>query len=168
MIFKVKEKFWSWGDEFTIFDQNDQPKYLVKGKAFSWGDKLSFQTMEGDELAFINQKLLSFRPKYEITVEGQPFAQLLQEFSWFSKKFKLDVPGPNDYAIEGSFWKHDYDFIRRGRVVAKISKDLWGWTDSYGINIEDGENEVAILCACIVIDQILEKEQNSSVGGAVS
>ncbi|NVJ61912.1 MAG: LURP-one-related family protein [Gammaproteobacteria bacterium] len=162
MIFKVKEKFWSWGDEFTIFDMDDNPKYLVKGKAFSWGDKLSFQTIEGEELAFINQKLLSFRPKYEILIGGTPFAELKQEFSWFSKKFTLDVPGPNDYTIDGSFWQHEYKFTRRNKQVAEISKELWGWSDTYGVRINDNENEVAILCSCIVIDQILEKEERAS------
>lgn len=158
MIFKVKEKFWSWGETFTIYDQNDNPKYQVKGKAFSWGDKLSFQSLDGQELAFISQKLMSLMPKYSISIAGEPFAELIQEFSWFSKKFKLDVPGPNDYAIEGSFWLHDYTFNRQDKIVASISKKLWGWSDSYGVEIEEGEDEVAILCACIVIDQILEKD----------
>ena len=158
MVFKVKEKFWSFGNDFSIYDQAGNDVYHVKGKAFSWGDKLSFQDMRGNELAFISQKLLSFNPRYQIIKNGKVFAEVLKEWSWFKQKFTLDVPGPNDYNIEGSFWKHEFQFTRQGKVVAEISKNMWNWTDAYGVKIIDGEDNVSILCACIVIDQVLYDE----------
>ena len=118
MRYVIKEKFWSWGDDFYIFDEKKRQRFFVDGKAFSWGDKLSVQDLDGKELAFISQKLLSWKPKYEIYREGRLFAEVIKEFSWFNKKFTLDVPGPNDYAIDGSFWRHEYEFTRGGRCVA--------------------------------------------------
>ncbi|NKB71227.1 MAG: hypothetical protein GKR89_29495 [Candidatus Latescibacteria bacterium] len=155
MIFRIKEKFWSWGDNFQITDPDGELKYYVNGRAFSWGDKLSFQDPDHNELAFISQKLLTLKPRYEIIIDGKVFAEVVKEWSWFSKKFTLDVPGPNDYQIEGSFWEHEFQFQRQGRNVAQVSKNLWAWTDSYGVEIEEGEDQVSILCACIVIDQVL-------------
>jgi uncharacterized protein YxjI len=99
-------------------------------------------------------------PTYEIYRKGALFAQVKKESSWFKKKFTLDVPGPNDYTIEGSFWLHDYGFIRSGRHVATVSKAVWTWADTYGIEIADGEDDVAILCAAIVIDQVLHDEKD--------
>ena len=162
MVFRIKEKFWSWGDDFSITDETGSVRYFVKGRVFSWGDKLSFQDANKNELAFINQRLLSLKPRYEIIVNGQVFAEVVKEWSWFKKKFTLDVPGPNDYEIEGSFWEHDFVFRRFGRVAATVSKKLFSWTDSYGVEIADGEDEVSILCACIVIDQVLHDEKNRS------
>lgn len=161
MIYRVKEKFWSWGNNFKITDDQGQERFTVNGKAFSWGDKLSFQDMQGNELAFISQKLLSFKPRYQILVNGSVFAEVVKEFSWFRKKFLLDVPGPNDYEIDGSFWQHEFEFTRSGRTVASISKKHWAWTDSYGVEIVEGEDEVSILCACIVIDQVLHDGDNN-------
>ena len=162
MLFRIKEKFWSFGDSFNISDQDGNPQYYVKGKAFSFGDKLSFQDADRNELAFISQKLLSFMPRYQILINDQVFAEIKKEFSWFKKKFLLDVPGPNDYTIEGSFWGHEFTFVRGGKVVATVSKKLFSWTDSYGVDIIDGEDEVAILCTCIVIDQVLHDEKNNN------
>lgn len=161
MRYVIREKFWSWGDSFQICDENRQPVYQVKGKVFSWGDKLSFQDMQGTELAFISQKLLSLRPKYEIYRQGELFAEVVKRFSWFKKKFELDVPGPNDYQIEGSFWLHQYQFRRGDHVVADVGKHYFAWTDTYGIETVEGEDDVAILCAAIVIDQVLHDENNS-------
>lgn len=155
MIYRIREKFWSFGDSFHITDADGKDLFQVKGRAFSWGDKLSFQDMNGRELAFISQKMLSFRPRYEIQIDGRVFAEVVKEFSWFDKKFVLDVPGPNDYTIDGSFWAHEFAFVRGGRNVANISKKHFAWTDSYGVDIVDGEDDISILCACIVIDQVL-------------
>ncbi|MCA9200892.1 MAG: hypothetical protein KDA87_25310, partial [Planctomycetales bacterium] len=90
---------------------------------------------------------------------GSLFAEVVKKFSWFNKSFTLDVPGPNDYSIEGKFWLHDYEFFRAGHTVARVSKAYWAWTDTYGIDIIDGEDDVAILCAAIVIDQVLHDEK---------
>ncbi|MEO0796052.1 MAG: LURP-one-related family protein [Verrucomicrobiota bacterium] len=155
----IKEKFWSMGDDFDILDAAGQPAFHVDGKAFSWGDKLSFQDMYGQELAFISQKMFSFKPRYEIHRGGELFAEVTKEFSWFNQEFTLDVPGPNDYSINGKFWAHAYEFFRGGNPVAHVSK-TWAWTDCYGVDIIDGEDDIAILCAAIVIDQVLHDEKD--------
>ena len=160
MIFRIKEKFWSWGDDFTITNDKGEAAFLVDGKAFSWGDKLSFQDSNGRELAFISQKVLSLKPRYKIIIDGNVFAEVIKEWTWFNKKFTLDVPGPNDYSIEGSFWEHEFKFIRKGKIVARVSKNYWGWTDSYGVEIDKDEDIVSILCTCIVIDQVLHDGDN--------
>jgi len=71
MRYVLKQKFWSFGDDFTIRDSEGRDAFFVDGRAFSWGDKLSFQDMQRNELAFIRQKLLSWGPTYEIEREGR-------------------------------------------------------------------------------------------------
>lgn len=151
---------WAMGNDFKITDAEGEDVYLIDGKAFSWGDDLSFLDMEGKEHAQIKQKLMSFNPCYQIIRDGAVFAKVIKEFSWFKKKFSLDVPGPNDYSIEGSFWKHNYKFLRSGKIVATVSKESWTWNDSYGVEIVSGEDDISILCAAIVIDQVLHDEKS--------
>lgn len=160
MRYVIREKFWAMGDDFYIANEHDEKVFFVDGAAFSWGSKLSFQDTQGNELAFISQKLLSFRPRYEISTGGQRFAEVQKEFSWFKKKFTLDVPGPNDYSIDGSFWDHEYTFNRGGQAVAQISKSYFSLSHTYGVEIVDGEDDIAILCTCIVIDQVLHDEED--------
>ena len=85
---------------------------------------------------------------------------IFKEFSWFNSSFTLDVPGPNDYSITGSFWEHEYEFQRHGEIVARVSKRYFSWTDTYGIEVVDGEDVLAILATCIVIDLICHDEKN--------
>jgi LURP-one-related len=72
----MKQKLWAWGDDFVIKDEAGQDRFFVDGKALSLGDKLSFQDMKGNELAFIQQKLLAWGPTYEIHDGGDPLQPL--------------------------------------------------------------------------------------------
>lgn len=162
MVYNIKEEFWSWGDHFSIIDESGNDCFYVKGVPFSWGNNLSFQDVNGQEIAHISQKLMNWSPKYAIIIGGEPYAHLIKEFSWFNLSFTLDVPGPNDYTIEGSFWNHEFVFRKQEKVIAIVSKKAWSLTDSYGVDIPESGYDVEILSACIIIDQILYDRERST------
>jgi len=155
----LKQKFWSWGDDFTIKDAAGRDVFFVDGRAFSWGDKLSFQDMQKNELAFIRQKLLAWGPTYEIELHGRLVAVVKKKlFTLLRCKFTVDVPGPDDLEAQGNFLDHEYTFERQGRAVATVSKRWFSWTDTYGVEIADGEEDVLILATAVVIDMVCHQE----------
>ena len=154
MRYMMKQKVWSMGNDYIIKNENDEQVFLVDGKVFSFGDKLSFKDMAGNELAYISQKLLSFKKCYELYREGQLFAEVKKEFTFFKDKFTVDIPGPNDYEVQGDFWSHEYSFFRKGKEIATVSKKYFSWADTYGIDIIDGEDDITILAAAVVIDLV--------------
>lgn len=154
MRYMMKQKVWCFGDDFAIKDADGNDVFYVDGKAFSLGDKLSFKDTAGNELAYISQKLLSLKKTYEIYTGGQLFANVVKEWSLFKDKFTVDVPGPNDYSVTGSFWDSEYTFERQGREVARVSKAYFSWSDTYGIDIDDDEDDITILATAVVIDLV--------------
>lgn len=109
--------------------------------------------MAGNELAFIKQKLLSRGPTYEIHRDGQLYAVVRKElFTLFRCRFTVDVPGPDDLEAEGDFMDHEYAFTRSRSTVAGVSKRWFSWTDTYGVDIAEGEDDVLILASTVVID----------------
>jgi uncharacterized protein YxjI len=162
MRYVLKQKLWSWGDDFTIKNAAGEPAFLVDGRAFSLGKKLSFQDLNGNELAFIRQKLLSWGPTYEITRGGEVAAVVKKHlFTLFRCKFTVDVPGPDDLEAGGEFLDHEYAFERAGRTVAQVSKQWFTWTDTYGVDISEGEDDVLILASTVVIDMACHQEHES-------
>lgn len=156
----LKQKWLSWGDDFRIRDEFGNERFYVDGHALSFGDKLSFQDMRGNELAFISQKLLSWGPTYHIYRDGRLAAEVKKAlFRFFRCEFTIDVPGPNDLLAEGSFWEHEYAFTRHGVPVARVSKRYFSWTDTYGVDIARGEDDVLILASAVVIDLCCHKER---------
>src|SRR5512132_4619415 len=154
MRYVLRQKLLSWGDDFTIRDEAGRDVYFVDGKAFSIGDQLSFRDMAGNELASIKQKIFALGRTYEIRRGGALAAVVKKElFALLHHRFTVDVPGPDDLEAEGDFLDHEYTFRRGDRTVATVSKRWFSWTDTYGIEIEEGEDPVLILASAVVVDQ---------------
>ena len=163
MRYIMRQKLWSWGDDFTIKDEAGHDRFFVDGKALSFGDKLSFQDMAGNELAFIRQKLLSWGPTYEIYRGGQLVAVMKQKlFTFLRYKFTVDetaTPQPVDLEIEGDFWAHEYTFARNGVPVAAVSKRWFAWADTYGVDVSGAEDPVLILACTVVVDIVSDERK---------
>jgi uncharacterized protein YxjI len=162
MRYIMRERILSWGDDFTIRTADGQDAYLVDGKVFSFGDKLSFRNMRGEEVARIDQKLLSLGSQYEIIRGGTTVAVVKKHlFTLFRARFTVDVPGPDDLEARGDFLDHEYTFERAGREVARVSKTWFSLADTYGIDIEDGEDDVLILASALVIDLVSHPDERN-------
>jgi uncharacterized protein YxjI len=155
MRYLMKQKLFCFGDDFVIKNEAGDDAFFVDGKVFTIGQKLSFQDMQGKELAFIQQKLLSWGPTYEIYRDGELAAVVKKHlFTLFRCAFTVDVPGPDDIEAQGSFLDMEYTFTRGGRPVADVSKRWFSFSDTYGVDIADGEDEVLILASTVVIDMV--------------
>ena len=160
MRYQMKQKLFAWGDDFVIKDDDGNDAFFVDGKAFSLGKQLSFQDMSGRELAFIKQKLLAWGPTYEIYRDGTRVAVIRKElFTFFHCTFTVDVPGPDDLTAQGEFTDHEYTLSRGDRQVATVSKQWLTLTDTYGVDVADGEDPVLILASTVVIDMACHPSQ---------
>lgn len=162
MRYVMKQKLFAWGDDFRIQDDQGQDVFFVDGKVFTLGEKLAFQDMAGQELAFISQKLLAWGPTYEIYRDGQLAAVVKKSlFTFCHCTFAVDVPGPDDMQAEGDFLDHEYRFSRNGSSVATVSKQWFTLTDTYGVEIADGEDDVLILASTVVIDMVCHADHKA-------
>lgn len=153
MRYVMKQKLFAFGDDFTIKDENNQDQYFVDGKVFALGDKLSFQDMQGHELVRIEQKLLAIGKTYRIFRDGQQVATVKKKpFTFFRDVFDVEDAAAGDLDAMGDFIDHEYQFTRDGRPVATVSKKFFSWTDTYGVDIAEGEDDILLLACAVVID----------------
>ena len=66
----IKQKVFSFKDKFNIYDERGEIKYTAEGEIFTLGKKLHITDTNGQEVIFIRQRLLTFLPKYEISLPG--------------------------------------------------------------------------------------------------
>lgn len=153
MRYVMRQKLFSFGDDFTIKNAEGDDVYFVDGRAFSIGKKLSFQDMNGNELLFIRQKLLAWGQTYLIYRDEELQATVKKSlFTPFRCKFSIDVPGDRDPEAQGNFLDHEYTFTRDGEVIAEVSKKWFSFSDTYGVEVHSGEDDVMILASTVVID----------------
>ena len=161
MRFILRQKFLSFGDDFVIRNEHGHDCFIVDGRAFSIGDKLAIRNMEGKEVAFIAQKLLSWGPSYRIHRPGLPVTEVHKKhFTIFHCQYEVDGPGDEDYEASGDFLEHEYHFKRHGHLVAEVSKHWFAFTDTYGIDIAEGEDPVLLLATAVVIDLVCHADKD--------
>jgi uncharacterized protein YxjI len=160
MLYQMRQKIFSLGDDFVIKDKDGVDRFYVDGKVFAIGDKLSFQDMEGNELALIKQQILTFKKTYNI-YRGDALAATVKKskFTLFRDKFSVSIPGQNIH-VQGNIFDHEYSFTRDNLTIATVSKSWFSFTDSYGIEIRDGEDDVLLLATAVVIDLCSHDNEN--------
>lgn len=153
----IKQKVFSFGSKFNIFDENGEIKYVAVGEVFTFGRKLHVMDTDGNEVIYIEQKLLTFRPKYEINIVGNAPVEIVKEFTLFTHEYS--IPDWN-VKINGDFLAHEYTVTMNGYDIAVMSKEWLTWGDTYIINIPDPGNELLALAAILVVDCCMESNND--------
>ena len=149
----IKEKVFTWGDQFTVKDERGNDRYVVEGEVFSWGKKLHVYDMTGREVAAIRQEVWSFLPRYYVFCGDRQVAEIKKEFTFFYPKYRIDGLG---WEINGSFMAHEYEITQSGRTIVSISKEWMTWGDSYELNITNPSDEIVALAVVLTIDCVME------------
>lgn len=160
MRYVIRERFFRLGEDSDITDEAGQPVLRVDGKVFSLHQTLVIYDLAGNEVARVRKRLISLRPTYEITRNGQEIGEVRKKlFSPFVDRLTIDIPGPDDLHVTGSLFEHEYAVERAGQVVATISKHWISLTETYGVDIAPGQDDVLILASVLALDLSEDEER---------
>ena len=144
-----KQRLFSWFDSYVIYDEAGNTVYEVKGE-LSWGHLLRIYDAQGRELGYIQQKILTFLPKFEMYIGGHYAGCISRELTFFRPKYSIDYKG---WLVDGDWFEWDYTIQDpAGRQVASVSKELWNWTDTYVIDVCDPRDALCALMLVLAID----------------
>ncbi|MGL4343875.1 MAG: LURP-one-related/scramblase family protein [Cellulosilyticaceae bacterium] len=154
----IKQRVFSFNDSFVVKDEKGNDKYFVEGEMFSFGHKLHVMDTSGREVAFIKQKVMTFMPRFEITVRGQHIGDLVKQLTFFKSNYMIE--GSN-LSLEGDYFDHDYTLTESGREIMHIYKEWFTWGDSYVLDIARPEDELISLAIVLAIDcEMCSKNNN--------
>lgn len=151
MRLMFKQRFFSWFDSYDIYDENGTAVYTVCGRQ-AWGHKLEIYDNSGNPLATLREQVLTFLPRFAIQIGGETVVTITKDFTFFKPSFSVDC---NGWHVEGSFLEWDYSIISQtGSVVARIEKQLFHFTDTYLIDVADGQDSLLALMVVLAIDAV--------------
>ena len=154
----IKEKVFTWGDQFTVKDAAGNDRFFVQGEVFSWGKKLHVYDVHRREVAFIQQELFTFLPRYTVYSGGREIAQVKKEFTFLFPKYTIEGLG---WEIDGTLWAHDYQITKNGCPIVTIQKEWMTWGDSYELDIRNPADEIVALAVVLTIDCVVEQQNNN-------
>ena len=104
----------------------------------------------GEHIGTVQQRVLTFLPKFELYIGEQYYGCICKEFTFFTPRFTLEC---SDWEVNGSFMEWDYtiDSASRG-CIATITKELFHWTDTYVIDVADPQDALGALMVVLAID----------------
>ena len=144
-----KQRFFSWFDSYDIYDEAGNVVYTVEGK-LSWGHCLHILDASGNHIGTVQERVLTFLPKFEMYMGERYVGCIQKEFTFFTPRFDIDC---NGWQVQGSFMEWDYEVTEPcGALVARITKELFNWTDTYVIDVANPMDALAVLMLVLAID----------------
>ena len=144
-----KQRLFSWFDSYDIYDETGNTAFVVKGE-LAWGHLLRIHNSCGKEVGYIKEKVFTWLPKFEMYVDSHYVGCISKEFTFIRPRFNIDYNGWN---IDGDWLEWDYN-IRdcTGRYIACVSKEIWNWTDTYVLDVQDPQDALYVLMLVLAID----------------
>lgn len=154
--YKIRQNLISIGDDFWIENDEGKKIFKVDGKVLRIRKTLVFEDVKGKKLAQIQERLLTIKNTMVIEdAEGNNLATVKKALiTPLRDRWDVKVKNGPDLDVRGDFLAHEYSIKQNGKKVAEVSKKWLSLTDTYGVEIEPGQNDVLILAIAVAIDMM--------------
>ena len=155
-IYRMHEKLISIGDDYWIEDENGNKVFFVDGKALSLHETLIFKDAQGNDLYKIQERWLKIRDTMDIKRADDGLAATVKKaiFKILRDRWTVEIPGRPEMEIRGNILDYEYEIDSEGKRVAEISKKWFHMRDTYGVEIEPGQDNALILAIAAALDQM--------------
>jgi len=155
-IYKMHEKLVSIGDDYWIENEEGKREFYVDGKALRLRDTLILKDAQGNDLYIIQERLLKIRDTMDIKRADDGLAATIKKafINILRDTWKVEIPDGPDMKIQGNILDYEYRIDSEGEQIAEVSKKWFRIRDTYGVEIEPGQDNALILAITAAIDQM--------------
>ena len=150
--YQMREKLLDIGDDYWIENSEGQRAFKVNGKAVRIRETFVLEDASGAEVAKIQERKLTVRDTMKIELAGGGEATVRKALVGFRDRFKIDVDGGADLTAHGNILDHEYEIDSGGDTIAKVSKKWFRVRETYGIEIQPGQDDALILAITVCVD----------------
>jgi uncharacterized protein YxjI len=154
--YQMREKLVSIGDDFWIENAQGKKTFKVDGKALRVRQTLKFEDAHGNELCKIQERKVRVKDSMEVEdAHGHQVAMVKKALvSPVRDRFTVKIKDGPDLEVKGNILDHEYTIGEGHHKVAEISKKWFRVRDSYGVEVEPGQDDIVILAVTVCIDQM--------------
>jgi len=155
----MRQRMISIGDDYVIENDRGEHVFKLDGKALRVRKTIRFEDMDGHELCKIQERMLRVKDSMEIEdPDGHRIAMVKKAMiTPLRERWEVKVEDGPDLRVQGNIVDHEYTIERDGQRVAEVSKRWFRVRDTYGVEIEPGENDILILATAAVIDTMTHR-----------
>jgi len=149
----MREQLLDIGDDYWIENESGERVYKVDGKAVRIRDTFILRDAAGDEVAKIQERKLRIRDSMTIERPAGD-ATVHKALVGIRDRFKIDVEGGHDLHAHGNIVDHEYTIERDGDTIAEVSKKWFRIRETYGVEIQPGQDDTLILAITVCVDAL--------------
>ena len=154
----IKQEIFTLKDKFTVKDENGEDIFYVDGSFFRIPKQFKVYNHNQEEVTVIERQMFRLFAHYDIKTDTNQIT-LKREFTFFRQSYVIS--GIN-WSLQGNFTGHNYEVVRGGDPVMRLSKHWFKWGDSYELDIPDDHDALLALCIAICVDYEILKDSQSN------
>jgi uncharacterized protein YxjI len=159
MRYLVQERIFSFTADFWIEDENGDRAFFVDGKALHLRETFELRDASGEIRALIRKRLFAMRETMDIEDGGGVIATVRPAFfSPIRHRYEVSLADGSRLEATGNFADKDWQLTRDGQLAGRISRQWFRIRDTYGVEVEPGEDDALIIAIAVCIDRIREDE----------
>ena len=154
--YQMRQNLISIGDDFWIENERRERVFKVDGKALRVRQTLIFEDRDGRELFKIQERMLRIKDSMEIEDAGGQRAAMVKKalITPLRERWVVNVADGPDLEVQGNLLDHEYTIGEGRDKIAEVSKKWFRIADTYGVEVEQGQNDALILAVTVALDQM--------------
>lgn len=150
----IKERLFSFGAKFDVFNEYGKEEFLVEADKFDIGKNINIYTSnKSEKLLYMKQQLRIGAHKYIVYDKNS------NEIAIIEKQFmvpKYDIEGSvGSIKMESSsFLGRHYSITKDGYIIGKIDKQLTLGRVRYNLEVIDEKYSVLLVGLLVMIDMV--------------
>jgi len=154
--YQMTQRMVAIGDDFWIENERGEKVFKVDGKALRVRQTLIFEDRSGRELCKIQERMLRIKDSMEIEdANGNQIAMVKKALiAPLRERWTVNLRGGPDLEIQGNILDHEYRVEQGRNRIAEVSKRWFRLRDSYGVEIDPGQDDILILAATVAVDMM--------------
>jgi uncharacterized protein YxjI len=159
--YQMRQRLVSIGDDYNIDNDRGEHAFKVDGKALRVRKTLIFEDPHGHELCKIQERMLRVKDTMEIEgPNGENLATVKKALiTPMRDRWTVKVGNGPDLDVQGNILDHEYTMAEGRRKIAEVSKKWFRVADTYGVEIEPGQNDVVLLAATVAVDMMAHPDR---------
>jgi uncharacterized protein YxjI len=155
-VYRVRQKLVAIGDDFWIENDRGEQVFKVDGNALRLRKTLVFEDVAGNELCTIQERKLRIRDSMEIEDPGGRRLAMVKKalIAPLRDRWAVSVADGPDLEVQGNLLDYEYTIGAGRDKIAEVSKRWFRVADTYGVEIEPGQNDVLILAVTVALDSM--------------
>jgi uncharacterized protein YxjI len=166
MRYLVRQRIISFAASFWITDEDGNEVFHVDGHALQFRKTFELTDRSGVVAAVIRQQPFRLRGTMDIERDGMVIATVRRaNFSPFRHRYEVTLADGTVLEAAGDFSDMNWELAAPGRVVGRISRRWFKVRDTYGVEVEPGEDAALVIAIAVSIDRLREQERRRAMSG---